>query len=182
MPRLSRARLPRSALTRVVGEESRLVKAAHNLDPKYLSYLTRRLRYAIDPDGTLAHSNDKHQPGSQPAQFGEPLVAGQSLPQQLFDRALQDAAWHYSCRHDVVLLLGGFPDLPRETTSFYFYSAGGTRTAWFTGWTAARRISRIHACCAGGTTGSSTSWAGAWCGATKGRSWRSSRTSADIEA
>jgi hypothetical protein len=44
----------------VVGEESRLVKAAHNLDPKYLSYLTRRLRYAIDPDGTLAHSNDQY--------------------------------------------------------------------------------------------------------------------------
>jgi hypothetical protein len=44
----------------VVGEESRLVRAAHNLDPKYLSYLTRRLRYSIDPDGTLAHSNDQY--------------------------------------------------------------------------------------------------------------------------
>jgi Domain of unknown function (DUF222) len=44
----------------VVAEESRLVRAAHNLDPKYLSYLTRRLRYSIDPDGTLAHSNDQY--------------------------------------------------------------------------------------------------------------------------
>jgi hypothetical protein len=44
----------------VVEEEARLVKAAHNLDPKYLSYLTRRLRYSIDPDGTLAHSNDQY--------------------------------------------------------------------------------------------------------------------------
>jgi hypothetical protein len=43
----------------VVEEESRLLKAAHNLDPKYLSYITRRLRYSIDPDGTLAHSNDQ---------------------------------------------------------------------------------------------------------------------------
>ena len=44
----------------VVEEEARLVKAAHNLDPKYLSYITRRLRYSIDPDGTLAHSNDQY--------------------------------------------------------------------------------------------------------------------------
>jgi hypothetical protein len=44
----------------VAAEESRLVRAAHNLDPKYLSYLTRRLRYSIDPDGTLAHSNDQY--------------------------------------------------------------------------------------------------------------------------
>ncbi|HEY8814281.1 MAG TPA: DUF222 domain-containing protein [Candidatus Dormibacteraeota bacterium] len=44
----------------VVGEEARLVRAAHSLDPKYLSYLTRRLRYSIDPDGTLAHSNDQY--------------------------------------------------------------------------------------------------------------------------
>jgi len=44
----------------IVEEESRLVRAAHNLDPKYLSYLTRRLRYSIDPDGTLAHSNDQY--------------------------------------------------------------------------------------------------------------------------
>lgn len=44
----------------VVEEESRLIKAAHNLDPKYLSYLTRRLRYSVDPDGTLAHSNDQY--------------------------------------------------------------------------------------------------------------------------
>jgi hypothetical protein len=44
----------------VVEEESRLIKAAHNLDPKYLSYLTRRLRYSIDPDGTLVHSNDQY--------------------------------------------------------------------------------------------------------------------------
>ena len=43
----------------VVEEEARLVRAAHNLDPKYLSYLTRRLRYSIDPDGTLAYSNDQ---------------------------------------------------------------------------------------------------------------------------
>src|SRR5439155_8525607 len=69
----------------------------------------------------------QHQPGPQPAQFGEALVVGQSLAQQLLDRALQDAAGRYSCRHDVVLLLGGFPDLPRETTSFYFYSAVRTR-------------------------------------------------------
>jgi hypothetical protein len=44
----------------VVEEESRLVRAAHSLDPKYLSYLTRRLRYSVDPDGTLAHSNDQY--------------------------------------------------------------------------------------------------------------------------
>src|SRR5712671_1924627 len=37
----------------VVEEEARLVKAAHNLDPKYLSYLTRRLRYSIDPEERL---------------------------------------------------------------------------------------------------------------------------------
>src|SRR5437879_3473717 len=44
----------------VAEEESRLIKAAHKLDPNYLSYLTRRLRYSIDPDGMLAHSNDQY--------------------------------------------------------------------------------------------------------------------------
>src|SRR5450759_77889 len=35
---------------------------------------------------------------------------------------------HERCTYAALhLLLGGFPDLPRETTSFYFYSAGGTR-------------------------------------------------------
>ena len=44
----------------VVEEEARLVRAAQTLDPKYLSFVTRRLRYSIDPDGTLADANDKY--------------------------------------------------------------------------------------------------------------------------
>jgi Domain of unknown function (DUF222) len=44
----------------VARQESVLLEAAHNLDPKYLSYVTRRLRHCEDPDGTLAHANDNH--------------------------------------------------------------------------------------------------------------------------
>ena len=40
--------------------ETSLVDAARLLDPKYLSYRTRHLRYSEDPDGTLADANDKH--------------------------------------------------------------------------------------------------------------------------
>jgi hypothetical protein len=45
----------------VAVEESSLIRSAHILDPKYLSYMTRRLRYSIDPDGTLADANDQHE-------------------------------------------------------------------------------------------------------------------------
>jgi uncharacterized protein DUF222 len=44
----------------VARQESTLLEAAHNLDPKYLSYVTRRLRHCEDPDGALAHANDNH--------------------------------------------------------------------------------------------------------------------------
>ena len=44
----------------VARQESTLIEAARNLDPKYLSYVTRRLRHCEDPDGTLAHANDNH--------------------------------------------------------------------------------------------------------------------------
>lgn len=45
----------------VARQESTLLEAAHNLDPKYLSYVTRHLRYCEDPDGTLADANDNHE-------------------------------------------------------------------------------------------------------------------------
>jgi hypothetical protein len=40
--------------------ETSLVDAARLLDPKYLTYKTRHLRYCEDPDGTLADANDKY--------------------------------------------------------------------------------------------------------------------------
>jgi len=45
----------------VLREESALLEAAYNLDPKYLSYVTRRIRYMEDPDGALADANDHHE-------------------------------------------------------------------------------------------------------------------------
>ncbi len=45
----------------VLRQESTLLEAAHNLDPKYLTYVTRQLRYCEDPDGTLADANDNHE-------------------------------------------------------------------------------------------------------------------------
>src|ERR1700674_4254760 len=45
----------------VVRQESTLLQAAHVLDPKHLSYVTRRLRYCEDPDGTLGNANDSHE-------------------------------------------------------------------------------------------------------------------------
>src|SRR5216684_8027331 len=42
-------------------QESTLLEAAHKLDPKHLSYVTRQLRYCEDPDGTLAHDNENYQ-------------------------------------------------------------------------------------------------------------------------
>ncbi len=45
----------------VLSQESALLEAAHNLDPKHLSYVTRQLRYCEDPDGTLAHDNENYQ-------------------------------------------------------------------------------------------------------------------------
>jgi Domain of unknown function (DUF222) len=44
----------------VARQESTLLEAAHNLDPKYLTYATRQLRYCEDPDGTLADANTNH--------------------------------------------------------------------------------------------------------------------------
>jgi hypothetical protein len=44
----------------VVRQESTLIEAARNLDPKYLSYATRVLRHCEDPDGTLADANEKY--------------------------------------------------------------------------------------------------------------------------
>src|SRR6266851_1727034 len=42
-------------------QESTLLEAAHKLDPKHLSYVTRQLRYCEDSDGTLAHDNENYQ-------------------------------------------------------------------------------------------------------------------------
>ncbi len=44
----------------VARQESTLLEAAHTLDPKYLTYATRQLRYCEDPDGTLADANTNH--------------------------------------------------------------------------------------------------------------------------
>jgi hypothetical protein len=44
----------------VLRQESILLEAAHNVDPKHLTYATRVLRYCEDPDGTLADANDNH--------------------------------------------------------------------------------------------------------------------------
>jgi hypothetical protein len=44
----------------VARQESTLLEAASKLDPKYLTYATRQLRYCEDPDGTLADANTNH--------------------------------------------------------------------------------------------------------------------------
>jgi hypothetical protein len=267
----------------VVGEESRLVKAAHNLDPKYLSYLTRRLRYAIDPDGTLAHSNDQYdhrylhlsqtldgvfyldarldpeggatlrtalnalEPSAIDERSGAmrradalielarrqldagtlPEVVGQKPHLSVIASAATlarapgapaadlewsqpitaDAARRLACdsamtrvllapnsepidvgrctrtippalRRALVVRDRGcrFPGCDRPAD----WCDGHHLVHWMDG--GETNLSNTCLLCAGGTIGSSTSWAGAWCGATKGRSWRSSRTSADIEA
>jgi hypothetical protein len=45
----------------VMRQEPTLLGAAHKLDPKCLSYVTRQIRYCEDPDGTLADANDNHE-------------------------------------------------------------------------------------------------------------------------
>jgi Domain of unknown function (DUF222) len=44
----------------VVRQESRLLEAAHGLDPKDLRNVTNVIRYCEDPDGTLADANEKY--------------------------------------------------------------------------------------------------------------------------
>ncbi len=44
----------------VARQESTLLEAAHNLDPKRLSYVTRTIRYCEDPDGALAADNENY--------------------------------------------------------------------------------------------------------------------------
>ena len=58
---------------------------------------------------------------------GQPLAVGAPLAQQLGDPRLQNLAGRYSClqRRNPPLVV--FPDLPREITSFHFYSATRTR-------------------------------------------------------
>src|SRR5713226_400467 len=45
----------------VARQESVLLEAAQNCDPKRLSYATRTIRYCEDPDGTLANDNENYQ-------------------------------------------------------------------------------------------------------------------------
>lgn len=44
----------------VARHEETLLEAAHNFDPRRLTYVTRQIRYCEDPDGTLADENKTH--------------------------------------------------------------------------------------------------------------------------